>query len=375
MNRYRLSALLIAVAAACALLCGCGDNGSQKPVRDAVSVWYIEGDPLSDTLQEQAQEYNDNVEDELLTVAFRAFENEEQLSAAFEDARCDLLLCSHSKALDLYDRGLLRDVGAALSQGAPDYPSYLSERFSGVGRGFFPLGSSVQLLYFAEDKTGLSSLSDPEELFTAACQYGREQGLPFFTADSYADLFYELLLSLDSEFHANRSTDLRDVNYTYVYNLMADAAYEGGLVSLSYDGAELVQSGYLPCAAVASQSLAGAKLDGYDIAPLPRFRDSRVCLADTEGLAVTAREGRSIKSIAAFLSWVFEDGRLGALALDSALVPAAAPADIAVDDALEKTLMDIYLNYELHLPDYGCDYLQNRAGFETNFRAAVEFFG
>ena len=372
MKINRLPLLMIAAAVICALLGGCA--GARAQTRDSVSVWYIEGDALAGSLAQAVSEYNGAVEDGLLGVSLRSFSDEAALSAAFESGRPDLLLCSTAKAVDLYERGVLRDVGAALSGGAPAYPDCLSSRFDGVGRGFFPLGSSVQLLY-SSASAGLSPALDAERLFTLAAACGRDERLPFLTADSFADLVYQLMLSLGSEFHADREADLRDVNYSYVYNLLADAAYDGGLVSLGYGGAELVRSGYLSCAAVRSQSLAGLDEAGYTVSLLPVFGGSRACLADTLGLAVTAREGRSVRSISAFLSWLFQGERSGALALESGLVPACTGGALLPDTALEERLMEIYSGYELVMPDYSGDFLKNRDGFEARFRAAVEFFG
>ena len=111
MKINRLPLLMIAAAVICALLGGCA--GARAQTRDSVSVWYIEGDALAGPLAQAASEYNGAVEDGLLGVSLRSFSDEAALSAAFESGRPDLLLCSTAKAVDLYERGVLRDVGAA----------------------------------------------------------------------------------------------------------------------------------------------------------------------------------------------------------------------------------------------------------------------
>lgn len=369
MKLKRLAAALI-LAAACVLLCACG-GGSKEPVRDAVSIWYLEGDPLAGELSELAREYNENVEGELLTVALRPFSDEEALGAAFETAQPDLLLCSYQKAEELYERGILRDIGAALEADAPQYADTLRARFASMGRGFFPIGSLIQLLYYRENTLNAKQLSDPDALFTYAALQGSQDHLPFFTADSYAALFYELLLSLDTEFHADRQLDLRQVNYIYLYNLLAEAAYEGSLVSMSYTGEELVSGGYLPCAAVSSASLVDAPLDGFSLSPLPHFQSGKACVGNMIGLAVTARSGRSIRSISAFLRFLFSENRAAELSLKSGLLPAMEAAVPAGENRLSQTLMEIYKGYELHLPDTAGDYMKNSASFEDDFRRAL----
>lgn len=373
MKHKRLAAGFL-LAAACVLLCACGGS-SKEPVRDAVSIWYLEGDPLAAELAALAREYNESVEGELLGVALRPFSDEETLGAAFETARPDLLLCSYQKAEALYERGVLRDIGAALETDAPQYADELCARFVSMGRGFFPIGSAVQLLYYQEGALTAEQLSDPDALFTYAALQGSQTHLPFFTADSYAKLFYELLLSLDTEFHADRALDLRQVNYVYLYNLLAEAAYEGSLVSMDYSGAELVSGGYLPCAAVSSASLSSAPTDGFSFSALPHFQGGRDCVGDMSGLAVTARSGRSIRSISAFLRFLFSENRAADLSLQSGLLPAMEGAALTEETPLSLALMELYEGYGLHLPDTAGDYMKNRSAFETEFRRALSLLG
>lgn len=373
MKLKRLAAAFL-FAAACVLLCACG-SGPKEPLRDAVSVWYLEGDPLADGLSELAREYNENVEGGLLIVALRPFPDEDALGAAFETAQPDLLLCSWQKAEELYQRGVLRDIGAALKADAPQYSGELCSRFASVGRGFFPVGSAVQLLYWQEGALTAQQCSDPDALFSLAALQGSRDHLPFFTADSYSALFYELLLSLDTEFHADRQMDLRQIKYIYLYNLLAEAAYEGSLVSMDYSGVDLVSGGYLKCAAVFSDSLTDAPLDGFSLSPLPHFQNGRGCLGEMSGLAVTARSGRSIRSISAFLRFLFSESRAAQLSLQSGLLPSMEGVSITGEESgLAQALMQVYTGYTLHLPDVEGDYVKNRASFETDYRKTLGLF-
>lgn len=368
MNRKRILALVLALAL-CLALCACGAEDEAK--LETISIWYIEGEPGGAALVSLVQEYNESSEAAVL-VSLRSFADEESLAAAFDLARPELLLCSHAKALDLFGRELCRNIGANLGE-APQYPEYLLERFAGVGSSFFPLGSQVSLLYARQGSLDENSLSHMEALLEQCADFGRQERLPFFTADSFAALFFDCLLSLDTQFHAQRDLELFDENYRRVYNLIAQAGYEGGLISSEYQGADLVRSGYIKCAAVDSTSLAGLSESGYVIAPLPQLEEGSARLADSFGLAVTARQERSLGSIVSFMRWILEPERLNSLALSAGLVPALSGASDDSGSALSEALMQVYEGAELYLPDYNSDYLKNRESFEDEFRRTLQY--
>ena len=366
-----LSVLLL--AALCLTLAGCGKakEGSQ-PLRDVVSIWYVEGEALAPEITRLAEEYNASLqESSLLPVAIRSFPDEETMAAAFYAVQPDLLLCSHERAFSLYEAGALQDATSTIGAAAPVYSSTLSTYSACIGSRYYPIGFDVLLLYARSEAETGSADTDLEALFKLAAQYGRERGLPFMAADSLSSLLYDMLLSLGTELHGVRRLDISNSSYVYAYNLMAGAAYTGGLAAPEYPAAALVQSGYLPCAVAASSSLVEADTEGFDISPLPRL-DNKVYLAQASGLAVTAREGRSLRSAAGFLSWLFEATRLNQTALRSGLVPAAGLGAVKALNELEAALTEVARSGEPHLPVPDGDFCKNRESLEETLRAAVE---
>lgn len=367
MNKRRLMITLITALLICSMLCGCANNSASG--KDSVSIWYLAGDSLVPSLEGLVDSYNKSREGDALPVSLRAFGSEEELAAAFAAVPPDLLLCSHAKAIDLYERGALRDLSSLLGSELPAYSQELLTRFDGVSKSFFPLGSAVQLLYIKQGGHE-GAFKDFESLFTYAAKYGAENNAPFLTADSFSSIVYENMLSLNVEFRAAEQFDLSKSAYVDTYNTIAEAAYSGGLVSLEYSGKDLVQSGYLPAAIVSSVDLARTDLAGCELQPLPHAGSGKACLAVNIGLAATVREGRSAGSTAAFLRWLFAEERIYALALDSGLVPSVSGA-LAKTDALSACLLDISESYSLHLPDNSSDFIQNSSEFETDFRRAI----
>lgn len=361
----RCVAALIA-AALCLSLCACG--GTETGKRDnseAISLWYVSDAPAQELLT-LAEEYSGENGKEFILA--RSFEDEESLAAALDSARPDLLLCSLQRAAELYDRGLLRDISSALTA-APEYTDDISALCAGTGGSVFPIGSEVQLLYTAPGLFDNGAPDTMAELLTLAANYGRDTGLPFFAADSFGDLIYQSMLSQGEELHGQREKDINTKAYVSAYNALAEASFSGGAAVTEYGARELVDSGYLPCAAARSSSLAGLSPDA-DISLLPSAGDSR--LADCLCLAVTAPEGRPTGRIARFMSWLSEPERMSDLALNSGLVPAVEDASPVAESTLTAALMSLYNDYKLHIPDVGSDYLTNRAEHEKQLREALK---
>ncbi len=366
MKLRRGTALMLAVL--CLLLCACGGGGG-KPER--VTLWCLEDDPLRQPLEELIQEYNRSPGD-WQQLSLRCFPDEKSLAAAFDTLRPDLLLCSHDRAWTLEQQALLRDLRAELGAAAPEYPENLSLTPDGVGRGYFPLGVQVTLLCLREDVDG--NWGALEALLADAADYGREEGNAFFTADSFGELFYQALLTQKTEFHADLLRDRDSPAYLALYNALAGGAFDRGITLSAHGAAELVAAGALPCGAGASSAMTVLPGEGFVIRPLPGLEEDTPLPGRAVGLAVTAREGRSLRSAAAFLRWLFSDGRAGRAALDAGLIPAALSEAPEAESPLEELLLSLGAEHPLFLLPPEGDYGKNQAAFEQAFRAVLRRF-
>lgn len=358
----------LVLAALCLLLCACGGGGG-KPER--VTLWCLEDEPLRQPLEELIQEYNRSP-GEWQQVSLRCFPDEASLAAAFDTARPDLLLCSHDRAWTLEQQALLRDLRADLGAAAPDYPEDLCLAPDGVGSGYFPLGVQVTLLCLREEADG--DWADLEALCAAASGYGREEGSAFFTADSFGALFYQALLSQKAEFHADLLQDRSTPAYLALYNALAGCAFDRGIALSAHGAAELVAAGALPCGAAASSEMTRLPGEGFVIRTLPGLEKDAPLPGRAMGLAVTARESRGLRSAAAFLRWLFSDGRAGRAALDAGLIPAALSAAPESESPLEELLLSLGAEHPLFLLPPEGDYGKNQAAFEQAFRAVLRRF-
>lgn len=346
----RILCLLLLVCLLPLYACGQKADGAR-----AVSLWLAADDPLASALSQAAEEYNRTKKASALPVALRRFESSDALEQALNTARPDLLLCSHTLSFSLADRTLLTNGGVSVS-----YPEAITARAEGIGRSVYPIGSRVQLLCAREElPAGLGALCE------RAAAYGAETRLPFLGADSYADLLCQLVLG-SGEFHADREKDCFNEAFRAGWNALAGAAFSGGLYAGKADAAALLRS-ELPAVIVYSDALARGVPEGCALSLL--CPEGTPLLADQRTLAVLSREGRQQRGTAAFLRWFFSGDRPARLALSCGLIPALPGGEGT--DAISSLLLSLR-ERALWLADGGSDYIQNRASFESDFRASMD---
>lgn len=347
----------------CLLLCSCAMEGGGAE-RERTEIWYTADSALALPLERLADAYNAQADASMPALYLRSFPDEAALAAAFEIGPPDLTLCSHARAFEWEQRGLLHSAS-----GGPVYSEALTGRSPCVGDGYFPVGFRALLLYAREGALEEGASESMEALLVQAGAYGREKREPFFTAGSFSALLCDMTLSLGSELHGVRAKDIANGNFVRAYNLLAGAAYDNGLAAPDHPAPELVRSGYLPCAAAFSDSLLGAETDGYQIDPLPRL-GKPVYLALGEGFAVTATESRGVRRASVLLSWLTAR-RIGALALEGGLVPALDP-EVDAADPLSAALLRMARDWQPGLPAPGCDWFENSDALEQELRQVIE---
>lgn len=329
-------------------LTGCGGG---KTDAAPLTLWCAADDPLLPVLRDAAESYNRSRKSGAPAVSLREFEDAEALTNALNTARPDLLLCSHMLAFSLADRGLLADSGFSLP-----YPEDMAARAEGLGRSVFPLGTRVQLLVSREEV--------PADL-TALCALAGESGGPFLAADSYTDLLCQAVLG-SGEFHADREKDCFSAAFREVWNVLAEAAFAGGITAGDASALSLLESG-LPVAYVYSDSLASGVPAGF-VLTAPGTQGLPL-LGDLRCLAVTAGDSRSQHGAATFLRWLFSGARPARMALEAGLVPALPGGEGT--DALSALLLSLR-ERSFFYADGGSDYVKNRAAFERETRRVLD---
>lgn len=365
---FRIACFLLC---ACLLLSGCGEE-IQTPEEETVSIWLVEGELLSAELAALAEQFNNAsfpVKAEL-----RAFANEEELGAALDSARPDLIFCGHERAVALHEQGRLQDVSSGFTH-APAYSESFLALSDCVGSAFFPIGAETELLAVngpafdqsAASALGRGSISSIEGLCAAASACG-QQGQVFFTADSFTSLFTLALGPVGSGFSGVREQDILSEDYKRFYNLLAEAAYEGGLAACDSPALSLAENGDVVCALVSSIELTGELSGELELHPLSGLAG---CFARAVGLAVTSPFSGREQAIAKLLSWLLQPQRAVELALSHGLIPAVTGWEPEEAGVLDTALLSLS-SAELYFPPLDSGYFRTDGEFEHRFRAALE---
>ncbi len=328
-----------------------------EPERDTLVLWLAEDCPLCEELTGLAEEYAAEQ-----PLSLRLFPDEAAMLAALTEEAPDLFLCSAQAAssqMGADELGTLtpRAETAALFRFAPGC----------VEGSWFPLGAEAPVLVTrAEHRAELESIQSWEELAETAFQYGRRWLRPYFSADSFARLFACAMEQKGSPFYAMREQDLESEDYRDYYNLLAEAAFSGGLVALNGEVLPAVANGELFCGVCSSRVLSQADTEGLAVLPLPPLEGCEN-LVDAQLWGLAVRKEADAGSTRQFIDWLEANGRVSEAALEAGLLPAEPSRDDAPAEGLSKAAE----SYRLWLPEADCGYLLRGEEFEQSFRRAL----
>ena len=340
---------------------------SEAPTEKELVLWLAEDAPLGDAIARLAEEYG--AKNPALSVRVQSFASAAEMLRAPGRENADLLLCEEPTAETLAAEGAL---GALTTP--EEWPALFRDAPVCAEGRFVPLGAEAAVLALREENLALlKDCGSMEALCALAADYGRTHGQPFFSADSFAQLFACLLEQKGSPFFAMREQDLESESYREIYNLLAEAAFEGGLVSLEEAVLPAIERGDLVCGVCSSRALTAAEPGTIAVLPLPPMAD---CEATAPvriwGLAVSA--DADTDEAADFIRWLYTDERAAAAALEQGLAPAGDFSGGA-DDAVSAGLALTAQTCRACLPEAQSGYAQRRAEFEQSFRAALALLG
>lgn len=286
----RLISIIIALASLLLCLSGCGGvvSVSTSPVPEAertkITVWYVDdGSLIWDSFRTLISNYNDcNGATAGIRVSAKSFASDAELLTALTDAGDKApaaVFCGLAAALSI--NSVTVSTGTYFSASSP---GGVASEYLAAGE----LNGKVQCVPVAVapdmlmvNKTlaskltdyNASALSTIEGVCAAAQKYNDLTGRHFFTADSFTNLFRASLAQFGNEFHAERGQDIKNQYYVYLFNLLAEAAYNGGVTAAEGDAAHLVASGEFACALVSTAEIMkyskSADADNISILPYP----------------------------------------------------------------------------------------------------------
>lgn len=367
MKKILLAVLPCAAALIVFLICLNTGGGSGS----RLSLWYAESDFPSSAMEDLAREYNSQRGRDSYELSLRSFSGEEELAAAFELERPDLLLCSYTRAADLGSRELLGAVELA----DRDYLPALEEALPFAGRSFFPIGSQVPLLAYNAgvlEQAGISpDFGSFEDFMALAADYKEKNGGPFFSAESLSPLLCSCCASLGFRLEGQPERDGLNEDFARIYNALASAAMEGSFLPPGEDRLELAAAGLLPCVVLDKPPAEGLPQGlSYAALPLPEGGED-VYLPQVLGFAVTGANSYALPSVRDFVLWLRE-GFTGEDGLALGLMPVEDKAQASPTEEPGLLLMESYLSRRAYIyPPLG-DFARNRQDMEAELCRALD---
>ena len=336
--------------------------------RGRVTLWCVRGAPMAEETEKLVEEFNAQLTRRTLPVAVRVFENEKELSAAFQTGSPDILLCSHYDAFSLFSAEKLTDVSDRLTQPLA-YSKTVRSRSNSIGRSFFPVGFSIPVMLVNTTLLPQFSFDDLEDFFRNASVYMTANGKAFYACESFAELFMTYMIRCGGEFKADYDAIEKDTLLLELYNLIAETAFDGS-IALVNDCEEYVLGGALPCAFVMSAELKGISNDELSISDVPRpgAAQNTDTFGEAYGYAITNGGCRSTTDTAAFLSWLFSNDRCKTMARQNCLVSAEIDSNHARDDVFSEIVGESIIS----LQNADSDYSVRRKEFDEQITAAYK---
>lgn len=372
MKRSRLLPAVCVLCLLLTLLCACAaeEEVPEAARPQSVTLWFVRGEFFSKELVTLAEQYNQ--EGHRATLELRGFNSESELGEAMNSARPDLLLCGHERAFSLYEQGRLKALPFS-DDAAPVYTGNFTAASDCVGISFFPLGAEIPMLIANVEADG-SAFSYLDSLCAAASDYALREGKAYFTADSFTLLFTSCLTQLDSPFYGDSARDRENDDYCSLYNLLANAAFDRGVVGSEPPVLPQVEQGDIVCAFVSSSTLGGYEGNTLAFYPVPLMKGGQpLCLTRAYGLAVTAPFDENLENVAEFILWLNEPERITPIALRQGLMPAVEGKTDS--DALSSAFSAALNGRQLCFPSADSNYFLDDREFEAEFRAALALLG
>ncbi len=383
------------------LLClsGCGGvvSVAASPVPEAqrtgITVWYTDdGGRLWDGFEAAVASYNAG--DGAISgvkVTVKSYASDAELIAALSDGKTgnpDAVLCGLDAGLGVTG-GSTAQYFSASSLGAVGSEYLKACEISGK-LVCVPVFVSPELLMVNEPllaKLGGQSqaeLASFEGVCSWAEKYNDLTGDHFLTADSYTSLFRAGLAQYGDEFHASRELDIKNSHYVYLYNLLAEAAYHGGVTSADTAAGKLVAEGKIACATVSAADVMdnapSAKAADIGILPYPVVNGGKkLCPAKLVCASITADDEKAQAACAVFISWLINNGSSvagdsGYFSTAQKLSSVSAANDSKYRELYGKTLdavKDMAGAYSVTFPASDTGNFAADAQFEASFRETL----
>lgn len=362
-----------------------------KPEHDtAISVWYVNDDAMWQNFSRTVNEYNSDEGARYgITVKTKAFASQ----AEMYDKICNLIedggelpnltICDTDFAAYMDKKGVLTNLdsyirGWEISAINSDMvkAATVGERLTAV-----PIASETNVFMVNTDMfSDADAMSTFEKLCSTADEYYGRTGNSFFTITDYSLFFRIASAQLHDEFDAVSPHDSDNKNSKYIYNLLAESAYNRGFSAVGADAAKQVADGKLACAIVSSADVMKyaeyIDSDSIEFMKYPCMKDGEsVYVEQVTGAAVSKADEDAERASAMFLKWFVSEKVNSRFVGDSGYTQAIGVISNESDYAVYGKLMDavgeLENNGEKCIYSASADYSENSRNFVNVMNAIM----
>lgn len=397
MTKRRIGFLIIALLFVLAAIAVCiyyvSSTAEVTPAVKEISLWYInDGAPWSE-LENCVKSFNSGEGTEQgITVLVRSFANEEQLKTELERNDSEkgelpqLIICDTDFSAWLYEQGMVTDIGSLIDDpGSMGIRSkYLSASKYGDKLVAMPIAAETDvLIYNTELLSETDSLSGFEQLCTVANEYYTENKAGFFTIQDYASFFKTACAQLGESFDGVSPHDTDSQTCKYVYNCLAETAYNRGYCTYGENAAALVGRGELPCAIVSSTDVmysAGIiDAENVEFAAYPVMSSGKAVLNErVTGISIVSSDEGEYDAAEQFVRWfVSKDVNIKFISDSGFITASGTMPDNALNILYSKLAETIKLQSdgtERVEDTASAEYFINSRSFNTTIKTIMESF-
>ena len=325
-----------------------------------VTVWYAEDDQLSSDIPAFIDRYN-SIDDrgirKNVSVRTRSFEDYGELEKALrltsKASRPDMIVCDADNLAALNSDGYIMKLSVyeeewVASEFNGDLVKCASIKNNMMA---LPLAADIELMVVnTKCVDNFNEIKSLEDLCAASKTYYKDNSKPMFSLGDYAKFFRTEMAQLGEEFDAVSPRDTKNENCKYIYKLLAQSAFDRGMIS-STEPLEDVADGKIACAAASSSEIMEhASSLGKDIKffPCPCVENGKqVYNLDVKGICICKTDENRQNASAQFLKWLSSAEINGELLGESGYIPLRGSiGDIASDNSVFAKVSKVILKLE-----------------------------
>ncbi len=355
-----------------------------------LTAWYVDDDKMWKGFAGLVSDYNTDEGGKYgITVKVKAFDSDAQLynelikAIENDEELPDITACDTDFAAYLKQEGVLADLNKYFdSWDSSTINTQMLEAATYKGKLIaVPLASETEVFILNNSLFSDTDAIDTfEKLCTVSDEYYSRNSASFFSISDYSLFFRTASAQLGDDFDAVSPHDTDNENSKYIYNLIAQSAFNRGFCASNNDAAKLVADGELACAIVPSSQVMNyayaMNAEEISFLNIPCMMEGESAYVEKiDALTLLKSSSDCEKAAASFLKWFSSSEINSKFVADSGFVPAsgvsAVTSDYEIYPFLTAAMSDVRNNSEKYTFSASAEYAENRISFDEIMAAIM----